>query len=457
MATLFHHIEKNNDIPLTKENLNEVDILIINELTYLPFDLYLPIDVNYQNPKKLTDLFEEYQLNSQLHHIENAILATDNRYKLLEKVAQAPRYQSITVFNFINKFSEKNNKQFCALTYQLPDNLLLVSYRGTDDTLVGWKEDFKLAYEEDIPSQLEAKDYILALMDEVIDDKLIISGHSKGGNLALIAGLALPPHVIKTHLENIYLFDSPGLTNTQIQQPEYQALKPYIYRYIPEDSVVGKMMYHDIEPIIVKSNLISVFQHDIMHWRIKENQIERTGQTTDISNIIDITLKQWCDQYSSEELATFFDFGFQLLNLAGAKTLNDISKDLLDFIKKINLVSADIETEKKEQFMTVGNQLLAIWQENYRQHQQDKMNAIRNDVTEFFDNLSDKTQETFKLEQLGKKLPQSIKLDSLEQLTEKIPNNLSLKQLDGLSHRISSKLNIDAFVDWVETFNQSRK
>lgn len=456
MATLFHYIDQVKEIELTPNNLNEVDILIINELTYLPFDLYLSPKNNYQNPKMLYDLFKEYQLNSKLHHIENAILATEKRYKLFEKVAEAPRYRDISAFNFVNHFSEKNNKQFCALTYRLPGNQLLVSYRGTDDTLVGWKEDFKLAYEEDIPSQLEAKKYISSIIKEVAEDAFMISGHSKGGNLALIAGLSLPTDVIETRLLHLYLFDSPGLTATQIHLPEYQALKPYIYRYIPEDSVVGKMMFHDIKPIIVKSNHISVFQHDIMHWRIQDTQIERTTQTTDASNIIDRTLKQWCDQYSATELATFFDFGFQLLELAGAKTLNDISKDLLDFIKKVNLVKADIDNEKKEQFMTIGNQLLVIWKENYHQHQKEKIHSIRTDVSDFFENLSDKTRDTFNLDQISEKLPQSLKLTNLEQLTDKLPSKLSLNPVDGISHRISSKLNIDVFADWLENFNQNK-
>ena len=106
--------------------------------------------------------------------------------------------------------------------------------------------------------------------------------------------------------------------------------------------------------------------------------------------------------------------------------------------------------------MTIGNQLLAILKENYHQYQKEKIYSIRTDVSYFFENLSDKTRDTFNLDQISEKLPQSLKLTHLEQLSDKLPSKLSLNPVDGISHRISSKLNIDAFADWLENFNQNK-
>lgn len=391
MPTLFEYLDQYQNIPLSEEGLNEVDILILNEITYLPFDLYLIDSIKLDNSMYLTELYDAYWLNNEMHQLENPIISTDKRHKLFTKIAQSTRFQAIKISSYVNHFDEEITKQFCAVTYSLPDNALLICYRGTDDTLIGWQEDFRLAYQNDIPSQFDAIKYLNSIIKEDTKSQINLAGHSKGGNLALYAALNLKDQE-RNRLASVYLFDSPGLSQEMITTNEYQQLKPIIKRYIPEDSIVGKMLYHDIEPSIIKSSAIGLFQHDVVNWHVNGNQLERTDKTTEFSNVIDITLKQWCSNHSSQELSTFFNFGFSLLNLAGISTLNDISKNVFDFIKQVNLVREDLNLEEKETFTKIGSNLIDIWQENYRQYNENKIQNIQQNVLEFFDSITETTQ-----------------------------------------------------------------
>ncbi|MBK0348904.1 DUF2974 domain-containing protein [Aerococcaceae bacterium zg-ZJ1578] len=386
MPNLFTYLKEYGNQSFEIEPINEIDYLLLNELIYLPFDDYLTETYDVQTPYNLVELAESYDLNAKLHQVDNAMMATKNRYNLLMQVAQSSRYQQIGLANFQHNFNEDTEKQFCACTLVLPTNQLMVAYRGTDDTLIGWKEDFKLAYQETIPAQIDAAKYINRTLESTTLP-VVITGHSKGGNLALYAGLS----AIEDHAERlvtVYLFDSPGLTQAALQSPQYQALKPIIKRYIPEDAVVGQMMYHDVEPIIVKSNLISIFQHDIMNWQIQDNHVATTETTSDTSQLIDKTLKQWTEKHTNDELSQFFDYCFDLFNQTGTTTLNDISKDVLSYVKQLQNLNNESSSDYKSVYEALSNELIQIGRQNYLDYHKNRWMKLQHSIETAWEDFS---------------------------------------------------------------------
>lgn len=379
MANVFHYLKQYQHHPFASEPINEVDYLLLNELIYLPFDIYLTQEHTLQNPLSLSELASRYELNESLHQAENTVLAKSDRHKLLTMMGKSLRYADVQLAVFQHHYSKKIEKQFCAATLLLPNQTIMVAFRGTDDTLVGWKEDFKLAYQKNIPAQLDATVYLENIMAHSTEP-IIVTGHSKGGNLALYASILND----NKRLKEVYLFDSPGLTEEMTQSPAYQNIKPRIKRYIPEDTVVGAMMYHDIEPIIIKSSLISVFQHNIFLWQVNQTQLTRTEKTTNMSQLLDKTIKMWCNQHTTEELETFFDYSFGLLQATGATTLGDISKDFVAFAKKFQEIQQTESLEQKTAFDQLSAQLLNTWKTVYLEYQEQRWQHFRQEVDHFW-------------------------------------------------------------------------
>lgn len=385
MSSIFEFVKIHSDQSFLDLPLDEVDFLIFNELSYLPFDNYLTEQYTLKNPIKLIDLYHQYWVNHQEHHHTNAILATADRHRLFTQVIESKRYQEVQLSSFRHNYNINTEKQFCAATYTLPDETNIIVYRGTDDTLIGWKEDFKLAYQETIPAQLDAATYLRDMLPN-LKDQYYLTGHSKGGNLALYAALSLEESQFDK-IEKIYLFDSPGLTENTILSQRYQQIRPKVVHYIPEDSIIGRMMYHDLHTEIVESNLISFFQHNTINWKINQSRIERADKTTDNSDITDVTLKEWCANHSKEALSDFFDYAFNLLSDAGLQTLNELNDQFLPILKEINHLSNEGDQTKRQHFLETGQDLIAIWRRNQQQLQAKKKELRHASIREFFEQL----------------------------------------------------------------------
>lgn len=356
MKDVFNYIKQYQDQTFDEMPPTEVDYLLINEITYLPIDACF----NENDRLSLAQVWDLCKGQDTPLHLTNRFLATKDRVALLELVANSMRYGSIIISNFDHQLDPDSHIQFCAITYSLSPDLHLVSFRGTDDSMVGWAEDFMLTYEETIPAQKAAAIYLGKILSK-FKGKILISGHSKGGNLALFAGLE---HVdqFKDKIQHLYLFDAPGLAKTYINKPTYQDIKAITSRYLPDDSLVGRMMYADIPPIIIKSNFFNLLQHNIMNWRIDQDRLQRANKATLNSDMIETTLHQWTESHSPEELETFFTYIFGQLSNMGYHSLNDLPTNLLLLLRQIQAESKNDPGPDHDTFDRLSRDLSAKWQ-----------------------------------------------------------------------------------------------
>ena len=278
MSNLLDYIEWRGDLTFDQAPLNEVDNLIFCLLSYVDLDGIVPgikglvlNDKQVIHPEKrrmtLRSAAAEYFLTRPTcsRHPLGFIIPADI-LTLFRHAAQAPRYREIELAGYVNRISDKRACQFSALTFHLPGDVVFVAFRGTDDTIAGWKEDLNLSVMNEIPAQRMAADYLNDL-DVTPDTRLTVGGHSKGGNLA-VWGVLHANESIRQKLQSVYSNDGPGFSEGTTRSETYQALRPRIRLLLPEDSLVGLLLEQEETYRVVKSSRKGLCQHDGLSWEV---------------------------------------------------------------------------------------------------------------------------------------------------------------------------------------------
>jgi len=226
------------------------------------------------------------------------------------------------------------------------DRHLFVAFRGTDDSIVGWREDFNMSYCYTVPSQIEAKKYLDGIAEK-FPSPIRIGGHSKGGNLALYAALN-SEYSVRQRICAVYNFDGPGFAEEITDSENYSLLRERIHTFVPENSIVGMLLSHDNEYVTVRSSASGVYQHDGFTWYIDVNRfvVLPDGSENNLRN--DRMLKNWLSSFDYDKRREFTESLFELLEATGAKTLTDLSIDRLDKAKDILSTLGKFDKEKRK-------------------------------------------------------------------------------------------------------------
>lgn len=347
MATINDYLAKHKNETFEQFPFNEADILCLNELGYFCFE---DLDNTLDFSKELTlhDILMPYEAGEKVFN--HSFLVTKARVELLKNVASSERFADLRLSAYVNDVDAEYERQFSAMVFSLPDiaHYQLV-FRGTDDTLIGWKEDFKLAYVREIPAHRAAVTYLERYLASH-PMPLTVSGHSKGGNLALYAAAHVKE---KWHpqIKQVYMLDAPGLQEKGLERAGYQAIRERVRVIRPEESIVGVMLYNDIAPVVVKSQASGIMQHALTTWQFdaETGQLILAEQPTDLSRNLEKTFKQWTDELSSQELKILFDTLFDTLMSSGIKSINDVTIDREFGAKLATSIASfySIGTEKK--------------------------------------------------------------------------------------------------------------
>ncbi|MDQ0221599.1 DUF2974 domain-containing protein [Streptococcus moroccensis] len=367
MSNLIQYVHETAHLNFYDLEPNEVDALVLTELSYLPFEDIVSPDFTKVRLFEVTERYFTKHGNKP-----TSVIVHQNRLNLLKAVAQSKRYKNIKVLAYRNEYDLDLQKQFAAVTFEWRPRHYHVAFRGTDDTIIGWKEDFHLTYMKTIPAQESALSYLQTVINH-LSGQFSLSGHSKGGNLAVFAGSQID-EASRNNIESILTFDSPGLNQTILNTEGFLAQAEKIQTYVPQDSIIGMLLEMPTDAIIVKSKATGILQHDTFSWVIRGEQFETVPALTASSLQTKQAIKEWTDQLSEEDLKEFFDtfFGlfldagferigtFDLENrqrfqtlLANQKGLPIEQKELMDRLSKQlvdGLIQARIPTKKAEAF-----------------------------------------------------------------------------------------------------------
>ena len=352
MSTIFDYLDYVAYDSIYDRPFKELDVLALTELTYLPFDRIVPQGDTTNIEVRLSDAVELVDRTTDF-------IVTDQHLQLVDDLASSKRFKNIKLLNYVNEYEPDVQKQFAAMTYRLTMDVYLVVFRGTDDTLIGWKEDFHMTYMDHVPAQRRAASYLQNVMKEFPKGRFLVAGHSKGGNLATYACSYLPDQ-LSEQVHAIYCYDAPGLNNSIIKTEGYQRIAHLIHRFVPQGSIVGMMLEVPEPTTIVKSRAFGGFaQHDAFTWMVEKDGFVTLDQTNPDSQQMDQTLKQWVQEVPDSQLKKFFDTFFGLFLDAGITSINDLM-NLKNFskIKDIFQNTQDLDPTEREMLERLAKQLI---------------------------------------------------------------------------------------------------
>ncbi len=363
MNNLFEYLKWRKDLSFKADPLNEIDNLILSKLSYLPFDKAISPHLDDRETlktvgKRLLDQLEDDALKKEL------VILFEEDKQLLEVLVDSPRYQDLNVFGFVNHIDPQVEKQFCAMTIEIDVGLYYVSYRGTDSSFIGWKEDFNMAVQRTIPAQLDAVRYLNRLMDQ-LEGEFYLGGHSKGGNLAVYAGVFVESHHSHRVLK-IFSNDGPGFHSSVIATEKFQKNKHKIRSYIPEGSIVGLLLYHDEPVTVVKSSVNLLFQHDPFTWLVEGKQFLYAPAISERANFINTTMKQWVENLDHEHQKQVINDIFEIFTATNVTNYQQLTES---WFKSARLAIGKYHQYDKEQkkliLDTIGI-LFEIGRKNFR-------------------------------------------------------------------------------------------
>ena len=330
MSDIFDYLKWRGDLCFSQDPLNEVDALVFSGLSYIRFGaLGEPYP---ESPVFLKDAAEAF---FGLEGYETCC-RVDKDLDLLRAAAQTRRFGESKLCMCRDLLIPEQETQFAAMTYLLDDGSMFLAFRGTDNSLVGWKEDFNMTFQQTIPAQRLALQYVREVALEY-DRPMCLGGHSKGGNLAVFAAARSSP-LIQVRIKQVFNNDGPGFTKYLMGDPGYVAMVPKIRTYVPQSSVIGMLLEHEEPYTVIRSKSIGLLQHDLYTWDAMGKEFIPVEEITEGSQFVDATIKTWFAEMTNQEREQLVDVMFALLGSGGADNVYDLlhPKNIRTYIKTLS-------------------------------------------------------------------------------------------------------------------------
>ena len=354
---IIGYVKKYGNQTFKELPFNDIDALIFSELSYLNFHLI-----------GLKDSFRkinELNIKNKKKFYASSVDAFNNR-RLFEAMIKSPRYQDMMVGKAQGKTNRRTNEQFYAITLIFPNGVRFISYRGTDISVAGWKEDLLIAFQDEIPSQKSAIKYLRMILKEY-DGKYYLGGHSKGGNLAMYSALKIGKRREKKIIK-VFSFDGPGFKKNIYALESYKRIEHKLEKYLTTHDVIGVIYNKNPNPKIVYSNGVLLVGHDLFYWTIKNNKPEFVfdKERSKISRDGEYALMSWLNSEDDESKSLAVKVVCDILG--DTKTIYDIllnaGRILIKGIKTVGDYTEETKEKAKEIFKRLGKYYLHAYSPN---------------------------------------------------------------------------------------------
>ena len=314
MANINDYLSWRGDIPINDEfGVNEIDNMIFARFSYLLFDKI-----------ELEDEETIESISNKMKNFKNEEFNFNGDKELITKLGKSKRFKDLIVTDYIKNNDFEAERQFSAITIHISKKLMYLSFEGTDGTILGWKEDFNMAFMKNIASQISGKEYLEKIATKFKNKKMILGGHSKGGNIAIYSAVTASQK-LQDRIVRVLNYDGPGFDTEFINNIEKKEILDKIYTYIPQSSIIGRIMEHDEGYEIVQSIQKGILQHDIYSWQVLGKQMIKLKETTKSSEVMNETMKTWLKSTTVEQRRLFFDAVFDIFNSTSVSKFSEIS------------------------------------------------------------------------------------------------------------------------------------
>ena len=320
MSDKFDYLAWRGDLTLAQAPFNELDGVILARFAYVPFEYFArPLPRRFVTIRDMAD-----------EALADQALVRDERWKLrdrqlLQAMADSARFGPLEAGFQESLLDEVLQTQFSAICVRLDADLTAVLFRGTDNTVIGWKEDLNMSYLSPVPGQKLAAEY-LRRAAEKLGGRLILCGHSKGGNLAVYAA-AFCGADVQARIDAVYNYDGPGFYDSILDTEGYKAICGRIHTFVPQFSVVGMLLGHPESHTVVHSTETGLQQHDTYSWQMLGPRFAALEQVTGGSQFLDSTIKDWTADMTAEQFEVFVDAIYQVLSSPELDTMRQMREN----------------------------------------------------------------------------------------------------------------------------------
>jgi len=319
---LMDYIEWRNDVSFRAAPFNEIDNVLLSYLAYADFGELLHEPKRHVSIetclKRFCEKHDMAEVRESKHFIERAPL-------LLEEMVRGARFRGTKVVHFREVFDKEKVQQFAALVFLLPDGTRYVSFRGTDLSITGWKEDFLMSFTAETEGAKEAVSYINDVAASV-DGDFILGGHSKGGNFAMYAA-AFCEDAVKGRIRKVYNNDGPGFREEIVRSAAYRELLPKITNIVPQTSIIGRLLSNEAAHTVVKSTAAGIFQHDVTTWEVTKDKFVR-AEPDAFSDFVEKSLGTWLETMDDEARKSLVETVFSMIEMTEAETFVEFGENL---------------------------------------------------------------------------------------------------------------------------------
>ena len=349
------YLKWRGDLSIKDHPFNEIDALILSELVYIHFENIVPgvgeegcISIREANAK-----YEKSTAREMFYYKE--------KENLFDVLAFCPRFADMMLCNYVSTLDEKEQEQFAAVHVNVTPNFTFVAFRGTDSTVVGWREDLNMSFMMPVPAQKSAVEYIEQTAKGLFK-KYSFGGHSKGGNLAVYSGVFCNPKLQKKIVQ-IYNFDGPGFNRKMVNDEAYKRVEDRIHTFVPEQSIVGLLMEHEEDYKVVESTEFAILQHEGFSWVIDRDEFVLVDTVDKFSKNFSLTLKAWLAEMNPSERKEVVDAFFDVFVNAG---INDFMEIADMDVKKAGLLVKEVAKVPQKQRDKVMKLIKLLIEENTR-------------------------------------------------------------------------------------------
>ncbi|MBO4318779.1 MAG: DUF2974 domain-containing protein [Mailhella sp.] len=309
MSNMLDHIRWRGDLSFSSVPLGEADGLVLSQLAMIFWEKAMAPGES----RTLRDLARMLEGGDV-----SAGFTAKNDALLLQAAAASERFGGLVLCGLSNEFDEDAAIQFAAVTFLLPGRDAFVAFRGTDSTLAGWKEDFAMTYEMPVPAQSAAAAYLARAASRTAR-RLYVGGHSKGGNLAMYAA-ATADTLTLARVRRVFNYDGPGFRSRGDAAKLYAAIRGRLASFVPQSSVVGMLLAHPQGYEIIRSDSVSILQHDPYSWQTEGGVFIRSPGLTKESVYIQAVIRRWLAGLGTDDRRLFVDALFRVLGSTDARS-----------------------------------------------------------------------------------------------------------------------------------------
>ena len=381
---ILDYIRVRGDLSFKSDPFNDVDNLVFSQMIYAGFDKILKNDEKIRIEELGERFFDDKQSDRK-----NTTYANRDGILVLKEMYKSPRYKDLPVYNYISKLHTDTAEQFAAMMVDLPDRTTVVCFKGTDEHMIGWKEDLYLSYKE-IAGQNDAVDYVNKHCS--ILRKYRIIGHSKGGNLAAYAALRCNP-LLRMRIEQIISNDGPGLRPGSYDKKEFDKIKDRYRLIAPEKDAIGTIYEIAPKKTIARISTKNIVEaHNILTWQIEANRIAKADMDSYQTDRTRQALVQFLKDTTPEQREIFVEELFKAFDDAKITTVTQLASGGLPILFRVIKELSEMDTIAKNIAVRFSKVLGVSMTSDLHKIVSERKEAFRNNLASLRPNRSNKDE-----------------------------------------------------------------